>query len=112
MKFNPKKPYGEIRGNYPDYPRARYTQGPYVYDNKRQCLNPEVEAPEEVDDVIEDATKQLIEDAQKAADDALLRMQKAKAAVEEAPSRGTKGALTKATKAYEKAQAKLDKLLS
>lgn len=109
-KFDPRRPYGHIRGPFAEYPRARYSQGVYYYDAQRRCLNPEADAPEETD-VIEDATKVLIDEAQKAADAALIKMQKAKANVENDPSRGNKGALTRATKAYDKAQAKLDKLL-
>ena len=112
-KFDPRKPFGEIRGHFAEHPRARYSQGVFFYDQQRRCLNPEAakDAPEE-SDVVEDATKVLIDEAQKAADNALIKMQKAKANVEKDPSRGNKGALTRATKAYEKAQAKLDKLTS
>lgn len=110
-KFNPTKPYGHVRGNFAAFPNARYSQGPYYYDNQRRCLNPEAEPFVEAD-VIDDATKSLIDSAQKAADDALLRMQRAKSKVEEDPTSGHKSALTKATKVYEKAQTKLEKLLS
>lgn len=111
-KFDPRKPFGEIRGPFAEFPRARYSQGSFYYDAQRRCLNPEAAEEVEETDVVEDATKVLIDEAQKAADQALLKMQKAKANVENDPSRGNKGALTRATKAYEKAQAKLDKLLS
>lgn len=110
-KFDPTKPFGVIRGSLEANPSARYSQGTYLYDAHRRCLNPEAEPPVEAD-VISDATQALIDNAQKAADSALLRMQKAKAAVEDGPTPGKKAALTKAKKAYDKAQAKLDKLTS
>ena len=109
-KFDPTKRFGHVRGTMPEYPGARYMQGVYFYDIHRRCLNPEAESPDE--DVIDDALQSLINEAQKSADDALLRMQKAKTAVEDDATPGKKAALTKAKKVYEKAQTKLDKLLS
>lgn len=110
-KFDPTKPYGQIRGVFREFPTARYSQGVFFYDNRRRCLNPDAPPPEE-GDVIDDATQKLIDSAQKLADDALIRMQKAKAELENDPSPANKGQFTKASKAYDKAQAKLDKLLS
>ena len=109
-KFNPKKPYGTIRGKLEGFPNAKYAQNGLIFDGARICLNPEnAKVPDPVDPVA-DATENLREKLQAKADKALIALEKAKATLEDKPSAANQGKYTKAINAYDKAQAELDKL--
>ncbi|RLA00302.1 MAG: hypothetical protein DRQ42_05815 [Gammaproteobacteria bacterium] len=112
MNFNPQKPYAKIMGNHAQYPGARFQQGILLYDAHRKCLNPkEVEGyNENAESAVDEATLSLKKKVSKEADAALRKLEQAKAAMETKATPASKSAYTKALKAYEKAQTKLEGL--
>jgi hypothetical protein len=110
MNFDPQKPFGECFGANKAYPGAKYTQGIYIYDSHRKCMNASTSAPEKVKSTVADATDKLREKAAAAATNAMKRLQVAKATNEEKGTPASKAAYTKAVNAYNKAQEKLDNL--
>lgn len=109
MNFDPQKPFGTIRGTYDLHPTARYQQGPYFYDAHRRCLNADA-VKETKPTIIETATAELRKKAAGAADEALMKMQKTKSAVDADATPAKKSAYTRASNAYKKAQAILEDL--
>ena len=110
MKFDPTKAYGTIWGTMSAYPAARYSQGPFLYDAHRKCLNADKVVPQKTTDTVADATAVLKKQAAVDADKALVTLDRAKVLLEQEATPAAKTRHTKALKAYEKAQRKLEKL--
>ena len=110
MKFDPEKPFGTVHGIMRESRNARYSQGPYLYDAHRRCLNPNIQPKEEKADPVGDATDELKKDLSAKADAALVKLQRAKDAKAAEATPSTKRAYTVALNAFNALQEKLEKL--
>ena len=60
MNFDPTKKFGTIHGRSSAYPRAKYEQGGYMFDANHKCLNPDSGKEAHDDDIIKNATRELL----------------------------------------------------
>lgn len=109
IKFDPEKPFGVVYGLSEQFPGAKYQQGGFVFDIHRRCLNEDI-ATNKTKTPVEVATEALKKKCSAKADDAMNALAAAKRRLEEEGTQPAKSAYSKAVKAYESAQDKLDSL--
>ena len=106
--FDPTKSFGNVSGQSSQYPGARYTQGLFIFDAHRRCMNPDEEEKVELDSDQHAAELRLKKNTAAKAEAALkevLRFQSEHAAKGTSASRGC---LTKAENKYKKIQKQLE----